>query len=314
MQFANTRRATNVSLTIAMLLILALATACGGGALGGNSGNNGNGGNGGNTNPPPPPPPPPASSVTLTPTSATIFAGQTVTFKATVNGTTDQTVTWSVNGVVGGNTTVGTISTDGLYQSPANMPASNPVTIRVVSKTNANAAANGSVTINNAVPHIVTITPDSFQSPSNFTITITGTGFANGAKVNWGSTVLTATFVSTTKLTATGNQPTKVRVVPVSVDNPNPGASRSNYFYVLTDPSTTMSKAVAARILQQTSWGPSPDSVTAMQTLPNLQGYLNSEFAQGVPAIKRSRITRRASASGPAKCWTSSSARTGSVS
>jgi uncharacterized protein (DUF1800 family) len=277
MLFANTRRATNVSLTIAMLLVLALATACGGGALGGNTGNNGNGGNGGNT---PPPPPPPASSVTLTPTSATIYAGQTVTFKATVNGTTDQTVTWSVNGVSGGNATVGTISADGLYQSPDNAPATNPIAIRVVSKTNANASANGSVTINNAVPHIVTVTPDSFQSPANFTLVITGTGFANGAKVNWGSTALTTNFVSTTKLTATGNQATKTRVVPVSVDNPNPGGtSRSNYFYVLTDPSTTMSKAVAARILQQTTWGPSPDSVIQMQASTNLQSYLNDQFA-----------------------------------
>jgi len=43
MPFANGRRATNVSLAVAMLLILALATPCGGGALSGNSGNNGNG-------------------------------------------------------------------------------------------------------------------------------------------------------------------------------------------------------------------------------------------------------------------------------
>lgn len=276
MPFANTRRATNVSLTIAMLLVLALATACGGGALGGNG--NTTGGNGSST-PPPPPPPPPASSVTLSPTSSTIFAGQTVTFTATVNGTTDQSVTWSVNGLVGGNATVGTISTDGLYQSPGAMPASNPVTIRVVSKTNSNAAANGSVTINNAVPHIVTVTPDSFQSPASFTVTVTGTGFTNGSKVNWGSTVLPTTFVSSTQLTATGNQATKIRVVALSVDNPNPGAARSNYFYVLTDPSTTMSKAVAARILQQTSWGPNPNSIIAVQTARNLQDYLNSEFS-----------------------------------
>src|SRR5882672_1717919 len=39
MQFANPRRATLVSLTVAILLVLALATACGGGALGGNNGN-----------------------------------------------------------------------------------------------------------------------------------------------------------------------------------------------------------------------------------------------------------------------------------
>src|SRR5882724_8370484 len=97
-QFAPTRRATFVSLTVGMLLTLVLATACGGGSLSNSKG-------GGNSTPPPPPPPP-ASSVTLTPASTTINAGQTVTFTATVNGTSDQTVTWSVNSVVGGDATV----------------------------------------------------------------------------------------------------------------------------------------------------------------------------------------------------------------
>src|SRR5438552_16521904 len=113
MRFAHTRRATLVSLTVAMLLVLALATACGGGALGGNNRNGNNGGGGNST--PPPPPPPPASSVTLSPNTATVFAGNTVTFKVTVNGTTDQTLTWSVNGVVGGNASVGTVNIYGLY-------------------------------------------------------------------------------------------------------------------------------------------------------------------------------------------------------
>jgi len=116
MPFANTRRATNVSLTVAMLLILALATACGGGAFTGNSGNNGNGGSGNTT------PPPPASSVVVTPSNATVYAGQKIGFTAAVNGTTDQTVTWSVNGVAGGNSTLGTIDVNGAYQSPVMMP------------------------------------------------------------------------------------------------------------------------------------------------------------------------------------------------
>jgi uncharacterized protein (DUF1800 family) len=278
MLFANTRRATNVSLTIAMLLILALATSCGGGALAGNNGNSGNGGNGGHTNPPPPPPTP-ATSVTLTPTSSTIFAGQTVTFKATVNGTPDQTLTWSVNGIVGGNSTVGTINIYGLYQAPAAMPNPNQVTIKAVSTTNANASASGSVTIDNAIPKIIAVTPDSFATTASFTITINGTGFVNGAKVNWGSTVLPTTFVSNTQLTATGTQSIKVRSVAVSVDNPDPGRSRSNYFYVFTDPASVVSKATAARLLHQMSWGPTTNTITVVRSSNTLKDYLNGQFA-----------------------------------
>lgn len=278
MLFANTRRATNVSLTIAIVLILALATACGGGALSGSNGNNGSGGNGGNTNQPPPPAPP-ASSVTLTPTSSTIYAGEAVTFKATVNGTTDQTVTWSVNGVVGGNSTTGTISIAGLYLAPPAMPNPNQVTIRAVSTTNANASANATVTINNAVPKIISVTPDSFATPASFTLTINGSGFANGAKVNWDSTVLPTTFVSTTKLTATGTQSTKVKYVHVSVDNPNPGGLRSNIFYVFTDPAAVVSKAAAARFLHQISWGPTTRTIVEVQTPNTFQDYLKIQFA-----------------------------------
>jgi uncharacterized protein (DUF1800 family) len=271
MQMALKTRIRFFSLTISLLASLALAMGCGGGSL--SNGGSNNGGGGSNT----PPPPAPASSVSLTPTSSTIFAGQTVTFKATVNGTTDQTVTWSVNGVIGGNATLGTI-TAGLYQSPSSMPTTNPVTIQAASVTNAKATASGSVTINNSIPRVIAVTPDSFQSPASFSLTISGTGFVNGAVVNWGSTQLPTTFVSSTQLTASGTQSSVVKTVTLSVDNPNPGASRSNYVYVLTDPAHTVSKAVAARILQQTSWGPRPDTITTLQVSRSIPDFLNGEF------------------------------------
>ena len=158
------------------------------------------------------------------------------------------------------------------------MPSPNVVTIRAVSTTNANASATATVTIDTPLPHIATISPDSFQSPASFTITVFGTGFANGAKLNWGATVLPTTFISPTQLTVTGTQATKVRVVPVSVDNPSPGGLRSNSFYMLTDPSTTMSKAAAARILQQTTWGPTRNSIIDVQTVQSMQDYLKIQF------------------------------------
>src|SRR5437016_6781791 len=43
------------------------------------------------------------------------------------------TITWSVNGVAGGDTTSGTVSPNGLYQAPAVIPANNVVTVRATS-------------------------------------------------------------------------------------------------------------------------------------------------------------------------------------
>jgi len=43
------------------------------------------------------------------------------------------TVTWSVNGVSGGNTTYGTISTSGLYTAPTDVPMANVIKVRATS-------------------------------------------------------------------------------------------------------------------------------------------------------------------------------------
>ena len=73
--------------------------------------------------------------VTISPTSALLFPTQTQQFTATVSGTTTPSVTWSVNGAVGGNATLGTISSTGLYAAPTTVPSPPTVT---VTATNAN--------------------------------------------------------------------------------------------------------------------------------------------------------------------------------
>ena len=53
--------------------------------------------------------------VRVTPASATIAAGTTMQFTATVTGNTNPNIVWSVDGIAGGNVTVGTISAAGVY-------------------------------------------------------------------------------------------------------------------------------------------------------------------------------------------------------
>jgi hypothetical protein len=60
------------------------------------------------------------SSVSVSPKRAAVVAStQTAQFSATVSGDPMNGVTWSVDGVAGGNTTVGMISQAGLYTPPA---------------------------------------------------------------------------------------------------------------------------------------------------------------------------------------------------
>ena len=83
-------------------------------------------------------------SLTLTPTSTTVIVGQNTTFQATVTGTTNTAVTWEVNTVVGGNSTVGTI-TGGTYTAPAAVP--NPATVTVTAVAQANTAVSQSASV-----------------------------------------------------------------------------------------------------------------------------------------------------------------------
>jgi hypothetical protein len=64
---------------------------------------------------------PPAApvTITITPNAASLMPSQTIQFTATVRQTPDSRVTWKVNGVVGGNSTLGTITSTGLYTAPA---------------------------------------------------------------------------------------------------------------------------------------------------------------------------------------------------
>ena len=83
--------------------------------------------------------------VTVSPSSAVLFPTQTQQFTATVDGTSTPAVTWSVNGVVGGNATIGTISSTGLYTAPATVPS--PPTLTVTATNTIDASLFDSATV-----------------------------------------------------------------------------------------------------------------------------------------------------------------------
>ena len=88
----------------------------------------------------------PAVQVALCPASASVPTGGTQGFAATLANTSDTSVVWQVNGVDGGNATVGTISSTGVYTAPASMPASG-VTVTALSAADNAATASANLTI-----------------------------------------------------------------------------------------------------------------------------------------------------------------------
>jgi uncharacterized protein (DUF1800 family) len=157
-----------------------------------------------------------------------VRAGDTLQFSAKVTGTTSQAVTWSVNNVAGGNSTVGTISSSGLYIAPAALPSPNSVTIEATSSSDKTISGSVSITLENPVPTVTAVSPAAVPV-GNFTLTVTGTKFVNGAKVMFGGQALTTKFVSATQLTATGSATSSQNgmSLQLSVVNPDPGSMTS---------------------------------------------------------------------------------------
>jgi uncharacterized protein (DUF1800 family) len=208
----NTARnhAARVVATLTLLLTIAALSGCAGMGAGSSSGQSSSNG------------------VVVTAPSSSVRTGDTLQFSAKVTSAMDQTVAWSINGVAGGNSMVGTISASGLYKAPATLPSPNTITVEAISSSDKTLSGKNMITLENPVPTVTAVSP-AFVPVGNFSITITGTKFVSGAKVMFGGQALMTKFVSATELTATGTTTSAQNGMSVSlnVENPDPGAIAS---------------------------------------------------------------------------------------
>ena len=99
----------------------------------------------------------------VAPTTASLGTSATQQFDATAGGAATTNVTWAVNGVVGGDPGVGTISAQGLYTAPATIAALQPVTVSATSKDDAAVTAAATVTLRPPVPAFASARPVGVQ-------------------------------------------------------------------------------------------------------------------------------------------------------
>ena len=78
--------------------------------------------------------------ISIAPATVAISAGISQQFTVTVQGQTNPSVTWSIDGVTGGNSTVGTISPVGLYSAPAQVGSHTIVAAITTPSTSASAS------------------------------------------------------------------------------------------------------------------------------------------------------------------------------
>jgi hypothetical protein len=109
-----------------------------------------------------------SSTITISPSAANVDAGTTEQFSAAVPGLPNAPVTWSVDQVVGGNASVGTISATGLYTAPA---AAGAHTVTASSSSASSASAAVAVFVLSVSPSTATIALSGMQQ---FTATAQG--------------------------------------------------------------------------------------------------------------------------------------------
>ncbi len=90
-------------------------------------------------------------AVSVTPAAAALLTNATLPFVASVSNTGNQTVSWLVNGIAGGNASVGTVTSAGVYAAPASVPSPPSVTVTAVSAADP-AAAPGVAVVTLSAP------------------------------------------------------------------------------------------------------------------------------------------------------------------
>ena len=87
-------------------------------------------------------------NIIISPSLAFLTSGKSKQFTATVTGITNTSVIWSVEGIEGGTTTIGTITTEGLYTAPSNTERTPIVTITARSVADLSKVAEADVYLN----------------------------------------------------------------------------------------------------------------------------------------------------------------------
>jgi hypothetical protein len=181
-------------------------------------------------------------NVSVSPSTTTLAANHRVTLSAQVNGSSNTGVTWSVNGIPGGNVAIGQICAVASnpcqtvtsattppvdYIAPGTIPSPNPVSAAAVSVADSTKSASVQITVINHVlvsvqPASITLAPLAVQG---FTASVLGTSNQNFIWQVQGTACSTAGICGTIKPSGTYTAPSappapdSIQVVAISSDD-----------------------------------------------------------------------------------------------
>jgi hypothetical protein len=237
-----------------------------------------------------------AVTLTLTPSASSVALGGSLTLTATVTGTTNLGLTWSVNGVTNGSSTEGTLTSctkvaplTCKYTAPSvDVPNPNPVTFKIVSKANPSVSKTATATVTDSIA--VTLTPASASvalgGTQVFTATLSGStntgldwyvnGVQNGNSSEGTLTACTATGTRTCTYTAPSSKAPSPNPAVIKVASAADTSKFATANVTVTIPPPTITSFVA-----------SPATISAGQssTLTAVFAYGTGEITPGNLAV-----------------------------
>ena len=194
------------------------------------------------------------------------------------------TAVWSVNGFAGGTGSTGPISTSGLYSPAATIFAGHSVTI---SATASGSSASLSVKVLNPLPIFTYGSVTQSVTGTAFLLDVVGSAFVSTSQLQAAGANVATVFVSSGELQSTINLSAGTTSVNVGVLNPNAAQNSPVTRTLPVKAIPTVSLSQAARLLDQTTFGPTLLSIQQVQQL-GAAAYLNHQFATAttrMPAI-----------------------------
>lgn len=191
----------------------------------------------------------PLISLSVSPQTVSLAPLQTQQFGAVVNGTWNNSVTWSTS-----PQGVGTISSSGLYTAPATIPAATSLTVTATSVANASVSASARVNLVPAPSNVVGIAPASV---------VLGGGGTQQFQATVGGAPSTAVTWSVMNGGAGTISPTGLYTAPASVTTPQSVTVRAT-----STADTTQSALAIVNLAPQVTVAVQPQAVTltALQT------------------------------------------------
>jgi hypothetical protein len=152
-------------------------------------------------------------AVSITPTMVHMHVGDTQQFSATISGGLTNAVQWMVSGIAGGNSTVGTTSSDGLYTAPAHV-TDQAIMVEAASGEAPSIAADADLWVMGRILIAPPNTQLLYGTQQQLTATLVG---SNDTQIFWAATY--GSISPTGLYTATGDQtPDTIRTWSATAD------------------------------------------------------------------------------------------------